>query len=200
MVPALPATLADRFALIIDGLGRVVAARHASGLAGPMVILIWTRLRRAGARFATLLARFEAGTLPASARPRRRTACRSSALPADPGDDAQDRSGDAALNRDVHQPAGQDKGEEKHAEADPALPARFLRQQTKLLVQIPRASVVQASQRPGDGVGAFSKLAHLRLHVGAHRRRVRQRLFISVAGFGEETFGFVAEVRRFART
>jgi hypothetical protein len=87
MVPALPFTPADRFALIIDGLCRLVAARHARGLAGPMVILIWTRLRRAGARFATLLARFEAGTLPASAPARRRTACRSAALPADPGDD-----------------------------------------------------------------------------------------------------------------
>src|SRR5215469_6810038 len=89
MVPALPTTPADRFALIIDGLCRVVAAQHARGLAGPMIILIWTRLRRAGARFASLLARFEAGTLPASAPPRRRTARRSCALPADPGDDGR---------------------------------------------------------------------------------------------------------------
>jgi hypothetical protein len=86
MVLALPTTPADRFALIIDGLCRVVAAQHARGLAGPMIILIWTKLRRAGTRFASLLARFEAGTLPASAPPRRCTAGRSAARPADPGD------------------------------------------------------------------------------------------------------------------
>jgi hypothetical protein len=86
---ALPSTPADRFALIVEGLCRVVAARHARGLAGPMIILIWTRLRRAGTRFASLLARFEAGTLPAFARPRRRAACRASACSADPGEDGR---------------------------------------------------------------------------------------------------------------
>ena len=83
MALALPTTPADRFALIIEGLCRVVAAQHARGLAGPMIILIWTRLRRAGTRFASLLARFEAGTLRPAARPRCPGA-RSSAPAAEP--------------------------------------------------------------------------------------------------------------------
>ena len=44
---------ADRFALIIEGLCQAVARRGGlMGLAGPLVILIWTRLRRLKARFA----------------------------------------------------------------------------------------------------------------------------------------------------
>jgi hypothetical protein len=118
MVPALPATPADRFALIIDGLCRVVAAQHARGLAGPMIILIWTRLRRAGTRFASLLARFEAGTLPAAARPRRRTACRSAARPAAPGEDGRGAEIDRRSPPQGGSPA-------RSSDASPRLPRGF---------------------------------------------------------------------------
>ena len=71
--PALlaPTGLADRFALIIDGLCRATAARIAVNRAmGPLIILIWRRLRRMASRFAALNARVRAGTLRA---PRHRT-------------------------------------------------------------------------------------------------------------------------------
>jgi hypothetical protein len=56
------AGLADRFALIIDGLCRAAAARlgapgPARWTAGPLMILLWGRLRRMAARFAALAAR-----------------------------------------------------------------------------------------------------------------------------------------------
>jgi hypothetical protein len=51
----LPSTPADRFAGIIDALCRAVAARVGwGGLTGPLVILIWSRLRRMAVRFARL--------------------------------------------------------------------------------------------------------------------------------------------------
>ncbi len=60
---ALPTTPTDRFAGILDGLCRAVAARGGGPdrLAGPLVILIWTRLRRLAVRFAALAARIAAG-------------------------------------------------------------------------------------------------------------------------------------------
>ena len=72
-----PPAPAERFALIIDGLRRAVAARIAGRrLAGPLIILICTRLGRLAGRFARLAARVAAGTAaprrPAS--PRRPTA------------------------------------------------------------------------------------------------------------------------------
>ncbi len=69
--PAAPG-LADRFALIMGGLCRAAAARIAADRsAGPLLILIWGRLRRMTARFASLAARAQAGPLPP---PRRRAA------------------------------------------------------------------------------------------------------------------------------
>jgi hypothetical protein len=73
-----PPAAADRFVLIIDGLCRVVAARHGRGLAGPLIVLIWGRLRRLAARFAVLAAHVRAGTLPAT---RRRATPRPAAAP-----------------------------------------------------------------------------------------------------------------------
>jgi hypothetical protein len=71
-----PTGLADRFAAIIDALCLIVAAHGAKDQAtATLIALIWTRLRRRGARFAALLARFRAGTLPAP-RPLRRRAPR----------------------------------------------------------------------------------------------------------------------------
>ena len=67
-----PSTPHARFAGIVDLLCRTVAARIAGGrLAGPLIVLIGSRLRRLGARFAALAARHEAGKLrPARSRPR----------------------------------------------------------------------------------------------------------------------------------
>ena len=66
--PPPPPSATDRFALVIEGLCQAVAARSAGGrMAGPVIILIWTRLRRAAARFAALAARVRAGTLPSPA-------------------------------------------------------------------------------------------------------------------------------------
>ncbi len=73
MTPSAPLDPADRLALIIDGLCRSVAARIAGRrLAGPLIILIWTRLRRIGRDFAGLAARIRAGrTVRRSATGRR---------------------------------------------------------------------------------------------------------------------------------
>jgi hypothetical protein len=62
---------------VIEGLCQAVAARSAGGrMAGPVIILIWTRLRRAAARFAALAARVRAGALPSPAPLRPRAASR----------------------------------------------------------------------------------------------------------------------------
>ena len=47
-----PSSAPDRFALLIEALCASVAASHARGLAGPVIVLIWGRLRRMAARFA----------------------------------------------------------------------------------------------------------------------------------------------------
>src|SRR5258708_4830580 len=66
----IPRTVADRFALVIDGLRRAVAARGAGRnvggglLAGPLVVLIWDRLCRMAARFSAIAARVRSGALP----------------------------------------------------------------------------------------------------------------------------------------
>ncbi len=72
-----PSTPAAHLAGIIDLLCRTVAAQIKGGrLAGPLIILIWSRLRRLGTRFAALDARVQAGTLRATAAARRRAAPR----------------------------------------------------------------------------------------------------------------------------
>jgi hypothetical protein len=63
--PLTPPAPADRFARLIEGLCQAIAARGAaSGLAVPLMVLIWSRLRRMAARFARLADRVRAGTLP----------------------------------------------------------------------------------------------------------------------------------------
>jgi hypothetical protein len=63
LAPAL--TVTDRFARIMDALCRVVAASRTERLGpGPLIVLIWTRLRRMATRVAKLAARVQAGTLP----------------------------------------------------------------------------------------------------------------------------------------
>ena len=68
MPPTPPPAPAARFARLIAALCEAVGARVAGpgrpGLAGPLVILIWTRLKRMAERVARLAARAEAGTLP----------------------------------------------------------------------------------------------------------------------------------------
>jgi hypothetical protein len=85
-MPYPPSAVAANVAAIIDLLCRMVAARIAGGrLAGPLIVLICTRLRRMAARFAAHAAR--AGTaLPprrnrGAARPRPASAPKASALP-----------------------------------------------------------------------------------------------------------------------
>ena len=96
-------TLAGYFALIIDGLCRTIAARGAkSQAAGPLIILLWKRLRRTAVRFTALAARVQAGTLPSSVRPRRR------------GKRAHPRS-----------PAGEGRSEGPSGLAQPRLPTSF---------------------------------------------------------------------------
>jgi hypothetical protein len=64
-----PLALADRLALIIEGLCQAIAGRggRLGSFAGPLIILIWTRLRRIAARFTRA-----AATLPPVGRPARR--------------------------------------------------------------------------------------------------------------------------------
>ncbi len=70
MPPAASPALADRFAHLVEGLRRVLAARGAgTWLAVPLMLLLWSRLRRTAERFARLAAKVHAGTLPP---PRRR--------------------------------------------------------------------------------------------------------------------------------
>ena len=70
MPPAASPALADRFAHLVEGLRRAIAARGAGlGLALPLMLLLWSRLRRTAERFARLAAKVHAGTLPP---PRRR--------------------------------------------------------------------------------------------------------------------------------
>lgn len=59
-----PMTVADRFALTLDGLGRAVAGRFMAGvMSAAMILLVWQRLRRVERRVLRLLARYRAGRL-----------------------------------------------------------------------------------------------------------------------------------------
>ena len=62
--------LAGRFALVIEGLCHAVARRggRGGGIPGPLLILIWSRLRRMAARFTRLAAQGQAGFGPAPSR------------------------------------------------------------------------------------------------------------------------------------
>ena len=56
-----PSSATNRFARLIEALCESVAASHSRGLAGPVIVLIWGRLRRMAARFA-------AAAIPAAPR------------------------------------------------------------------------------------------------------------------------------------
>jgi hypothetical protein len=73
LAPPLPTALPDRLAQIIEGLRAAVAGRGPkAGAAAPLIVLVWTRLRRLSERFVALAAAVQAGRLSAShaARPR----------------------------------------------------------------------------------------------------------------------------------
>ncbi len=58
MPPAASPALADRFARLVEGLRRAIAARGVGlGLALPLMLLLWSRLRRTAERFARLAAK-----------------------------------------------------------------------------------------------------------------------------------------------
>ncbi len=66
----LPA-LSDRLAPIIAGLCRAVASQAVAHRAlAPLLVLVWSRLRRMAARFASLAGRADAGALPSRSVPR----------------------------------------------------------------------------------------------------------------------------------
>lgn len=84
-MPALAAPVAtglsNRMALILQDLCRAVAARGAGNRAlAPLMVLLWSRLRRMAARFDALVAHVRAGRLPAASRARR-AATRAAAVP-----------------------------------------------------------------------------------------------------------------------
>src|SRR5690349_13344822 len=59
-----PTDPADRFAFIIEGLLPVIGDEgQKRGIAGTLLFLIWSRVRRIGFQFAALVAQIRAGTL-----------------------------------------------------------------------------------------------------------------------------------------
>jgi hypothetical protein len=86
--PTAPASvMADRLALIIEGLCHAVARRGSArsgglaGLAGPFIVLIWSRLRRIATRFARHATIPPAPSRPAKPRPARPRQSRPHLLP-----------------------------------------------------------------------------------------------------------------------
>jgi hypothetical protein len=72
MIPTTPPAPAGRFPLMIEAPCGVVATRSADdGIAVPLLVAIRSRLRRFGARFAALAARFSAGIIGGAAARRR---------------------------------------------------------------------------------------------------------------------------------
>ena len=75
MIAAPPLTPTESFACILKGLREIVADLGGRRLiAGPLVLLIWTRLGRIAEKFAVLAERIQAGKLPGSPSVRARAA------------------------------------------------------------------------------------------------------------------------------
>ena len=71
--PLTMSVLSDRLAPIIAGLCRAVASQAVAHRAlAPLLVLVWSRLRRMAARFACLAGRADAGALPSRGVPRPR--------------------------------------------------------------------------------------------------------------------------------
>jgi hypothetical protein len=80
--PPLPTGLADRLALILEGLCQALAAHAVKDRSTvPLIVLAWTRLRRLSVRFARLAAAVRAGRLASAPAPRRPPAAPAPALP-----------------------------------------------------------------------------------------------------------------------
>jgi hypothetical protein len=75
-LPSVPPPPAERLACLIDGLCKAVAAHGVRGLlTAPLLLLLWSRLRRMAVRARRLAARIDGGMPPASPpRPARRRA------------------------------------------------------------------------------------------------------------------------------
>ncbi len=71
--PPTPADLSDRFAAILEGLYHSTARTVRDPVSGLLILLICGRLRRITARFASLAARYAAGTLRPPRPPQTRT-------------------------------------------------------------------------------------------------------------------------------
>jgi hypothetical protein len=85
MTPTASLSLPDRFSDLIGGLFEDVAAAAPLGwVAIPLIKLLWRRLRRMSRLFASVMARFRAGTLPAPGGARRRPAPACPAAASDP--------------------------------------------------------------------------------------------------------------------
>jgi len=81
MNPTETLTVADRFALSLEGLCRAVAARIKGGaMQAAMILLVWTRIRRAQGKIQWLLMEFQAGRLRANTEVRVRMASPSPVL------------------------------------------------------------------------------------------------------------------------
>jgi hypothetical protein len=81
--PAPASAIPDRFALIIEGICQAVARRggRLDGIAAPLIVLIWTRLRRLATRFARDAETPPAPSRPAAKRPARPLRSRPHPLP-----------------------------------------------------------------------------------------------------------------------
>ena len=153
--PSAPPAPADRFACLIDGLCRGHAARGAGiGLAGPLIALLWSRLRRIAVRFARLAERVRAGTLAAAAPPPARPA-------QGPAPAARLPRGFAWLVRRLPQAASA-ASQLQHLLADPAMAeliaaapqaGRLLRPLCRMLGVRPPPAPSLSSGRPAGPVG-----------------------------------------------
>ncbi|MDA8248388.1 MAG: hypothetical protein M0Z28_04355 [Rhodospirillales bacterium] len=152
--PSAPISIpAERLAGILDTLCRAIADRGGRKLlAGPLVILIWTRLRRISARVLTLAARIEAGTNK-PARPRRPRAAR----PRRPPPPLSLPRGKAWLVRLARMEAAAAGSQLRHLLAQPDMQAlaaadprmgRLLRPLCHMLGVTPTPEIAQPAPRP----------------------------------------------------
>jgi len=97
--------LSDRFSFLIKGLLSDVVAEVPMGwVAVPLIKLLWWRLRRMSARFASIMAQYEAGTLPAPGAARRPPAPAGAADAPSPADASSPAAG-SSPPAEPHPPA-----------------------------------------------------------------------------------------------
>ncbi len=183
MPPTAPPAPAERFACLVEGLCRAIAARGAaSGPALPLLLLVWSRLRRLAARFARLATRLRGGTLPVPASRLRGPASRRAAVPS-PHQPRRLPEGFAWLVRLVPQAAAS-ASQLQHLLADPELAAiiaaappmgRLLRPLCRMLGvapppglrAAPRAAALPGLTRGRAPPAVSPRAPRFRLHNGA---------------------------------